>query len=315
MYRFPIFEKVDIQQIGYSDELNIHPFLSSEPPGALCSSIHNIGLLHPPVLKRIASGRYQLICGRYRLRALERVNSSDNSIPALILDEHTTYPQLLQYLLEDQQFSGTVSPMERAYFFSYCLKHIGIDSTIENFPTILGDKVQEHFIRKSLLLLDLEPELQCAVHAGKIHEKLALDLLRLDSTDRKTLHSLFQELELGEGKQKRLIALSQDLALQQGKNITGLLQEHDFATILNHTEMNQPQKAATLFSVLQKRLFPQSSSAEEDFRRCVNRMKLPSSCSLTHSQAFERDEVFVTLRFKGLAEVEKRLAEIKKLTT
>ncbi|MCF8055572.1 MAG: ParB N-terminal domain-containing protein [Desulfocapsa sp.] len=314
MNRFSIFEKVAIQSIEHSEEMNLHPFLSPEPPSTLCSSIHTLGLLHPPILKRLTPDRYQLICGRYRLRALERLNFSENFTVALVLNEHSSSRQVLRYVLEDQQLSGTLSPMERAYFFSYCLKHIGIDSTIENFPSILGDKVQDHLIAKSLLLLDLEPELQYDVHAGKINEKLALDLLQLNATDRLALHSLFQELELGGGKQKRLLTLSRDLALQQEKTIASLLLEHDFVAILSHTEMNRPQKAATLLSILQKKLFPQSNSAEEHFKKCVNGMKLPPSCTINHSQAFERDEVAVTLRFETLTEVEKRLAEIKSLT-
>ena len=203
--------------------------------------------------------------------------------------------------------------MEKAYFFSYSLKHIGMDSTKECFIPILGDKVQNHLITNSLLLMDLEPELQHSVHVGKINEKLALDLLRLDSVDRLTLHSLFLELELGGGKQKRFLTLSKDLAFRHGKTITNLLLEEDFVNILNHTEMNRPQKTATLLSTLQNKLFPQSSSAEEGFRKCVNKMKLPSSCSISHSQAFERDEVTVSLCFQSLSEVEKRLAEIIKI--
>ncbi len=313
MHSFPSIEKVAHQSIEFSNEWNLHPFLSPDPPDRLCSSIQSIGLLHPPILRTIAANKYQLLCGQFRLQALKRSTIQATTVSALVLNKQTSPEKLLRYVLEDQLLSGDLSPMERAYFFSYSLKHIGMNSTKEHFAPILGDKVQTHHITRNLLLLDLENELQYSVHIGKINEKLAFDLLRLGSMDRVTLHTLFQELELGGGKQKRLLSLSKDLAFRQEKTITSLLQEPDFVSVLRHTEMNRPQKTATLLSILQNKLFPQSSFAEDDFRKCVNKMKLPSSCSINHSQAFERDEVTVTLSFQSLSEVENRLPEIKKM--
>lgn len=314
MHCLPTFETIERQSIEDSIEWNLHPFRPPEPSAELCLSIQTLGILHPPILKKLAPDRYQPLCGRYRLRALDTCSPQVNSIMALVLNQHTSSTQLLQYLLEDQLLTGTLSPMEKAYFFSFSLKHIGTRSTVESFLPILGDKLQSHLIEKSLLLLDLEAELQYSVHVGKIQEKLAFDLLRLDSLDRLTLHTLFQELELGGGKQKRLLTLSKDLAFRQGKTITNLLMEPDFIAVLDHSEMNRPQKAATLLSVLQIKSFPQSSSAEENFKKSVNRMNLPPSCTISHSQEFERDDVSVTLRFKSLAEVEKRIMEIKNIT-
>jgi ParB family transcriptional regulator, chromosome partitioning protein len=314
MHCLPTFEKIKRRNIEYSEEWSLHPFLSPTPPDRLCSSIDTVGLLHPPILKRLAQNRYQVLCGRFRLRAVELSNTQIESIVALVLNEQTSLKQLLQYVLEDQLLTGNLSPMEKAYFFNCSIKHIGIDATTEIFHSILGDNIQNHLINKSLLLLNLESEIQYSVHNGRINEKLAFDLLQLDSTDRLTLHNLFQDLELGGGKQKRLLTLCKDLAYRQGKTITSLLLEPDLANVLDHPEINRPQKAATLLAALQTQLFPQSSSAEDQFKKCVNRMKLPPSCTISHSQAFEKDEVSVTLHFKSLAEVESRLVELKKIT-
>ena len=148
---------------------------------------------------------------------------------------------------------------------------------------------------------------------GKIGEKVALELQQLTAGDRLALYRIFQELELGGGKQKRLLALTKDLAFGQGKTIAALLTEPDSSTILDHPEMNRPQKATALLTALQKKLFPESSAAEEEFQKAVHKMQLPPACTVSHSQAFERNEVYVTLCFKTLTEVENRLLEIKTL--
>jgi len=203
--------------------------------------------------------------------------------------------------------------METAYFFKYCLKHMEIEKAADSFFPVLEKKVQTHMIRRILPLLDLEPEIQESIHWGKIEEKMALELQQLTPDDRLTLFGIFQEFELGGGKQKRLLALTRDLAFGQDKTITALLAKPDFGLILDHPEMNRPQKASALFSLLQKKLAPESSAAEEAFQKAVYKMQLPAAYTLSHSPSFERDEVVITLRFDSLTEVENRLQEIKAL--
>lgn len=307
----PTFRQIDIKDIDLSDEWNIHPFLAHEPSPRLLHSIQSIGLLRPIIVRKRPDNRYQLLCGRNRLVAHRTNKQTPTPINALILDEETPPQRVLHYLLEDQLISGTLSPMEKAYFFKYCLKYMKVEKAAHCFLPLLKEKVQPHRILQTLPLLDLEPEIQKNIHIGKIGERIALDLLLLTADDRLALYWIFQELELGGGKQKRLLALTKDLALGQGKTIATLLAEPDFSLILDHPEMNRPQKASALLTTLQKKLSPESSAAEENFRKTVSQMQLPPACSISHSPAFEKDEVYVTLRFYTLKEVENRLRKIK----
>ncbi len=313
MHHFPLLQTTKINCIDLSEEWNLHPFLSPVPSSRLQKSIQSLGLLHPLILQKRIDNRYQLLCGRLRLRALQTGSRANNTVTALILENHTHAKRVLHYILEDQLLSGTLSPMEKAFFFTYCLKHMDLEETAKTFLPILDEKVQPHLVSRMLPLLDLEPEIQNSIHFGKIGEKVALELQQLTASDRLALYRIFQELELGSGKQKRLLALTKDLAFGQGKTIAALLAEPDSSTILDHPEMNPPQKATALLTTLQKKLFPESSAAEEEFQKAVDKMQLPAACSVTHSQAFERNEVYVTLCFNTLTEVENRLLEIKAL--
>ncbi|MBU1417964.1 MAG: hypothetical protein KKD01_02445 [Proteobacteria bacterium] len=309
------FQNIEISSITLSDEWNLHPFLPPDPSSRLRQSIQTIGLLHPIILKKSPGNRHQLLCGRNRLRSLQSDRHPPTLINALILDEGIEARRLLHYILEDQLLSGTLSPMEKAYFFKYCLEHMELEEAANYFFPILEENVQPHMILRVLLLLDLEAEIQKSIHLGETGEKIALELRQLTPDDRLTLHRIFQELELGGGKQKRLLALSTDLAFGQDKTITALLAEPDLTLILDHPEMNRPQKASTLLAILQKRLSPQSNTAEEIFQKTVHKMQLPAACTICHSPAFEKDEVYVTLRFDSLTEVENQLDGLKSLAT
>jgi len=309
----PSFEIIGIDNIDISDRWNIHPFLSSQSSPKTRTSIETFGLLHPPIVHKLSANQYQLICGHIRLAIFREIFVNEKDITVLVLDEKTISKTILSYILEDQLLSGTISPMEKACFFHIALNYTNTDEAAVLFSPILSQKLQPHSINKMLLLLDLEPELKIDLHNGIIGEKIALELLQLSPEDRLTLHGIIQKLELGGGKQKRLLTLSKDLALGQGKTIKELLGEFDFQDILNHPEMNHPQKTSNLLTMLQKKLFPQSNAAEEQFLKNVSRMGLPASCSISHSQSFEKNEVSVILNFHNLAEVEQRLSSIKQL--
>ncbi len=307
------FENININKIKISDEWNIHPFLSPQSSPKIRSSIKTFGLLHPPIVLKISKNQYQLISGHTRLAIFRNIFVDEQHITVLVLNKKIISKNILYYILEDQLLSGTISPMEKAYFFHIALKYTAIEEAAVLFSPILHQKLQPHSINKILFFLNLEPELKIDVHNGIVGEKLALELLLLSTKDRLTLHAIFKQLELGGGKQKRLLALSKDLARGQRKSIKQLLHEADFQDILKHPEMNPPQKISNLLSMLHKKLFPQSNAAEEQFMINVSRMELPASCTISHSQSFEKNEVSVVLNFDSLSAVEQRLTAIKQL--
>lgn len=313
MPRLPVFKSIALQDIEQSDGFNLHPFLPPEPPASLCASISRLGILHPPILKRQGQDNYLLLCGRYRLGALRLLVPPAKSTTCLVLADEAGPGVTFAHVVEDQLIGSGLSPMEIAYALHYGIQHLAPEETAQAFRPLLGEKVQDHVIRKKLSLLQLETATQQSVHEGRINEKLAYELLQLETGDRMTLHGVFLDLGLGGGKQKRLLTLCRDLAFSQGVSISALLREGDCATILDHAEINSPQKAATLLTFLQRKLFPESTAAEEAFSRQVKRMDLPGSCTISHSPAFERDEVSVSLQFSDLSEMEKRLPEIRRM--
>ncbi len=307
-------QQIDLSAIDLSEKWNLHPFLPAEPPTTLTNSIEAIGLLHPVILKKKGKARFQLISGRYRFKVCSTLVPKKKTLPALILDDRLSLKQVLRILLEEQLLSSPLSPMELAYFFSYCLQSISIDNAAEYFLPLLQEKPQSHKIQQLLLLLDLEPKLQRSVHHNKIGVKTAYELLKLPTSDRETLHNLFHEFELGGGKQKRLLALCSELAARKEETITTLLTGKEYFSIFAHREMNKPQKLATLLALLQNNLFPQSLSMETKFQDAVRQIKLPSTCSVDHSPAFERDEIYLTVRFSDLSALVNNSSAIKNIT-
>ncbi len=313
MYPLASFTEIPVGSIQTESPWNLQPFIIPAPSKDLCASITTLGLIRPPIV--IISGKkdYILLTGRHRLMAFRDSFPDKSAIPVLLLQENNSQETILHFLLTDKIHSEYFSPMEKAYFFQYCLECMSVKTAAQKFLPLMNEKVQPHIITRLISLCNLEPEVQQSIHSGQINPKLGLELLSFSQTDRKTLHTLFKQLEFGGGKQKRLLTLCRDLSGRQQTTITTLLAGKEYNDILNHPEMNIPQQGASLLTLLHKQLYPQSNRAEEDFNRRVKRMELAPTCSVKHSQAFERDEVRLQVTFATLSHLEKQLATIKEI--
>ena len=308
--------KIPIKSIAPKSSWDLHPFLSSSPNEYQLSSVAAMGLVLPPmVVEKITEGgdtEYILLSTRQWVKAYQNTFPEETTIAALVLSSKLKQEEVLQYLLHYKLTTYNFSRMEKAYFFSHCLDCMLINDVAKTFLPQLNEKAQAHTINKYVSLTKLELPLQNSVHSEQLPMKVALELLTLPVEDRIKLHTLFEQLELGGGKQKRLLVLCKDLAGRQNINITTLLNEECYTDILEHQEMNRPQKGASLLSCLYKQLFPESNKAEEDFDKRIKRMELPPSCTTTHSPAFEKDEVILSITFPTLTAMEEQITKIKK---
>lgn len=310
------FKSIPIDSITITEEWNLTPFLIS---ASATSKSHQTtlktGILHPPIVKKLVNKEpnYEMLCGQDRFEAFRTCFPDEKLVTVLVLPPDILHEEILQYLLEDRLVPGTFSIMEKAFFLQHCCRHLPLEVVAKRFLPPLDEKPQAYVIEKLLSLTTLERPLQQSIHSGKLSQKLGIELLALSANDRTKLHDLFLQLEFGGGKQKRLLTLCRDLAFRQGEAIASLLTEECYTTILDHSEMNVPQKGASLLTLLHKQLFPESNKAEDDFRKRVIHMELPTNCSIEHSPAFERDEISLTVQFKDMEHLEKQVHKIKEM--
>lgn len=294
---------IQLSSINTTQLWNIHPFLDDTPSPALQQSFTEVGILHPPIVQQAQDGTFNLICGRKRLYALKHY-FKQTSWHCLIIQPTLAPSAFLLNILTDQQLNGPLSPIEIAHFLKYCLDKMDKNEVLNFFLPRLGYKKQEFLIKQLVSLLSLEETIQRQIHHGLIIDKIAFELVTLPPRDRFCLSSLFELLQPGTGKQKRILTLSQDIANRSQKTISSLFEEQDFKNIIEHQEMNPPQKIHTLLELLQKEFYPRSSDAEHIFKDRVRKLNLPDNYELTHSLNFERDEVYLTLTFPDLESCE-----------
>ncbi|MDR3629248.1 MAG: hypothetical protein P4L42_02800 [Desulfocapsaceae bacterium] len=168
-------------------------------------------------------------------------------------------------------------------------------------------------MRFLLRLLEFDDELQRKIYTGLLNEKALFDLVQLDQEDRSSMVSVFESLQMGGNKQKRLLSLCRDITQREDISVGTLLAHPEIKTVIDHRGMNIPQKVNRLFSQLQKRAYPQSTTAQDFFLAQVQGLDLPASCTITPAPFFERDEVSLTVRFSNFEECRKYCLQIKDL--
>jgi ParB family chromosome partitioning protein len=148
----------------------------------LIASIKSIGILQPPVVRKVADNKYELIMGERRFRAAKAAGLT--SIPVII--RQTPDNELLREALIENIHRSNLNPLEEGAAYAQLLSDFGC--THDELALKLGRS--RPLISNTIRLLNLPDAVQRKVAAGVISAGHARALLGLtDSADIEKLAS------------------------------------------------------------------------------------------------------------------------------
>jgi ParB family chromosome partitioning protein len=148
----------------------------------LISSIKSVGILQPPVVRKVADNKYELIMGERRYRAAKTAGLT--SIPVII--RQTPDNELLRDALIENIHRSNLNPLEEGAAYAQLLSDFGC--THDELALKLGRS--RPLISNTIRLLNLPDAVQRKVAAGVISAGHARALLGLtDSADIEKLAS------------------------------------------------------------------------------------------------------------------------------
>jgi ParB family chromosome partitioning protein len=137
----------------------------------LIASIKSIGILQPPVVRKVGEGRYELIMGERRFRAAKAAGLT--SIPVII--RQTPDNELLREALIENIHRSQLNPLEEGAAYSQLLTDFGC--THDELAIKLGRS--RPLISNTIRLLNLPEAVQRRVAAGVLSAGHARALLGL----------------------------------------------------------------------------------------------------------------------------------------
>ncbi len=147
---------------------------SDEPLEALATSIREVGVLQPIVVRRTADG-FELIAGERRLRAAKLAGLA--TIPAIVRESDDA--DALREALIENIHREDLNPVELAEAFRELLEELGLKQ--ETLADRLG--VSRSHIANTIRLLALPPEVQSLLAEGKIQAGHGRSLLSLGDAE------------------------------------------------------------------------------------------------------------------------------------
>jgi ParB family chromosome partitioning protein len=141
----------------------------------LASSIREIGILQPPVVRKIGNDRFELIMGERRLRAAKIAGLS--TIPVIIRQTNDT--ELLREALVENIHRSNLNSLEEAAAYNQMLTDFGL--THDELASKLGKS--RPVISNTLRLLNLPPSVQKKLAAGTLSMGHARALLGLSDNN------------------------------------------------------------------------------------------------------------------------------------
>ena len=306
---------IPVDWIDFSSSWNLHPWELYTLSGELASSFSRAGILHPPILLAKDDSRFEIVCGVKRLLFASSV-LTQQEVGCLILDKNTEPTVILDIVLTDQNLARPLSIVEKARFLEICSCYLQPREIVDTFrERLMLDKRPSTF-SALVEILKQHPMLISEAHCGTLQEKIVMELLRIPSeTDRVALVQIFKKLGMGDGKQRKFLPLIRDLAFRDQMPITAFLENPSIEEILEHPEMNNPQKIQHLVSFLQHQSTPLATNAEIEFSRDVKSLKIPDNCTIDHSPSFEKDEVILSIAFKNLSVCKQWIPTLKRSLT
>lgn len=168
----------------------------------LASSVREIGILQPPVVRKVGNDRYELIMGERRLRAAKIAGLS--SIPVIIRETNDT--ELLREALVENIHRSNLNSLEEAAAYNQMLTDFGL--THDELAEKLGKS--RPVITNTLRLLNLPISVQKKLAAGTLSMGHARALLGLsDNTEIERIANKIITEGLSVRAVEELIALSQ----------------------------------------------------------------------------------------------------------
>ncbi|MCG8965875.1 MULTISPECIES: ParB/RepB/Spo0J family partition protein [Streptomyces] len=141
----------------------------------LVTSIKEVGLLQPVVVRQTAPGRYELIMGERRLRASREAGLE--AIPAIV--RATEDEQLLLDALLENLHRAQLNPLEEAFAYDQLLKDF--NCTHDQLADRIGRSRPQ--VSNTLRLLKLSPKVQNRVAAGVLSAGHARALLSVEDSE------------------------------------------------------------------------------------------------------------------------------------
>jgi len=292
--------KIPVQKIDQSDDTFSVNYLPD--PGKLRSSIEQIGLIQP-VLLRKKKDHYQIICGFRRVSVMKELGKSEIESKVFEEDERGEF-QLFSLSLHENLTTRGFNAVEKAIALDKLIHRFQIDpaAVIKTFLPFFSLEPNEKILNTYLSLTQMEDEIKTYVLKEEVSRSNIRRLSTLTSDNRMAVLSLVSPLKLGENRLREILTLLEEISRRNQCEGKDVVQRSEIQAILSQKELTPSQKTERIKRVLTDLRYPKLNQLEKAFEEKWKDLNLPSNISLHHPPFFEGKRLKIEFQFESAEE-------------
>jgi len=279
----PHLEPIPLAAIDWED---ISCLITYGPlPDRLRRSIQAVGLLQIPLLQARPHGRFRIVSGSRRLLVCRELGLEP--ITCQILGESLSPEDCLRLAVYDNVATRVLNPVERSLVLAKTLASFPQPQVIGEFMPLLDLEPSIKLLSRYLELQRLEKDMLDALADGRLCERTASALLRLEPTDRRALFALFGEFSFSVSVQEEIIELAMEIGRREGMAPAEVLKADTIEALRREQRRPARHRAEEVRRYLQGRRTPRLTARWERFLKETRELGLPSGVRLVPPRYFE----------------------------
>ncbi|TFG78121.1 MAG: hypothetical protein E4H21_01100 [Thermodesulfobacteriales bacterium] len=270
----------------------------------LQSSIEEIGLLNPPIL-RVIGEKYQIISGWKRILSCRELGHSQ-TLCRVYGSQEITDKECLKVIYYDNR--DEISDLELSELIMLFRDLCSLDDKelMDKILPLLEIPSSRKHLDKYLSLASLDKAIKDAYYGDKITIEQCQMLSELTFDNQLSmLNNLLLQYNLNNNESRQVMRIVEEIALRDLKSISEVI---SFAEDAINTENKGKNE---LRQELRRMRYPELSSVEAEFKKAVQDLKLPNQINLLINQFFEGNDLEFRIKVKSTDELSQALHSLE----
>lgn len=299
-------------EIGRVDSADTTYHISTPTPVEdLVKSIHQHGMITPPILREKTPGRFIIVSGFRRISACRKL--CWDRMDARITDQASSDLECLRLAILDNAVHRPLNTIEQS--IAICKLGLFIDDERQLCQEAgsAGLQVNPELVRKLKQVALLYPELLAPLLSGVIPLTIALELGNLDKDAACLFLQVFETLKPTLNHQKEIVSLARESALARNVPVASIIK--DVAELIADDQPpDRFQKIQKIRAHLQRLRYPEISRFEKVFQERLMRLNLPDFIRLTAPPHFEGTGFGLSITFDNMEQFQSGIDFLSRLT-
>ncbi|OGQ90837.1 MAG: hypothetical protein A3J85_03500 [Desulfobacula sp. RIFOXYA12_FULL_46_16] len=304
---FDTLKEIHISDIDIKDE-RYRISSESENIAFLARSIKEMGLMNPPVVRPMNDGKFILISGFNRIKALQYNNES--KVRVRPTDTEIEDYHCLLFAVAALAFRRPLTQVELIISVKRLSRYLDRENMAKMSPAVFNTQLAQGFIDDLVNIGSLpDPALEL-IHTGQLSLKSAKRISHLDMDAISFFLDIFSKIRASASVQLELIQNILETAAREGVHPKSLFQELNIPDPLDDETADMTVRTHCFRTLVFEQRYPVLSRTRQRIQDKIASIKLPGTIKLIPSENFESRKYSISFTVKNHDEFEKNIQHL-----